>query len=397
MQTTAHKIGTLGLATATVLGLTVFQPAEAASLYTVTDIGTLSGRENFAHPPSRINNAGQIVGTSGLRSFDAQLRAFLWDNGVMTDLGSLEGSNSEAFDINDFGQVVGHSEINSPDFSPFGNYTSHAFLWENGVMTDLGTFGGTNSSASSINNSGQVVGWAENERGEERAFLWENGEMFDLGTLGGTTSFASSINDSSQIVGNAVTSSGSNRAFLWENGEMFDLGTLGGTTSFAGDINESGQVVGIADLRGEGFFNHHAFLWQDGTMIDLGTLDDLPTSEALGINNAGQVVGNAYNFNDFNERKPFLWENGLMIDINSLIPADSGWELLVALDINDGGQIVGIGRMGDQVHDVLLTPLSDPTPVPEPLTLLGSATALGFGALFKREHSRRQKKAKSND
>jgi len=126
-------------------------------------------------------------------------------------------------------------------------------------------------------------------------------------------------------------------------------------------------------------------------------LDDLPTSEANSINNAGQVVGNAYNFNDFNERKPFLWENGLMIDINSLIPADSGWELLIALDINDSEQIVGIGRMGDQVNGVLLTPESDPTPVPEPLTLLGSATALGFGALFKREHLKRQKKTKPND
>ncbi|MEQ9484091.1 hypothetical protein [Coleofasciculus sp. F4-SAH-05] len=115
MQTTAHKIGTLGLATATVLGLTAFQSAEAASMYTVTDLGTLSGRENDPHVPISINNVGQIVGRSGLL-FDEDRRAFLWDNGVMTDIGSLEGLKSEAFDINDSGQIVGHSEINTPDF-----------------------------------------------------------------------------------------------------------------------------------------------------------------------------------------------------------------------------------------------------------------------------------------
>ncbi|MEQ9624207.1 MAG: PEP-CTERM sorting domain-containing protein [Coleofasciculus chthonoplastes F1-TOW-03] len=397
MQTTAHKIGTLGLATATVLGLTAFQSAEAASMYTVTDLGTLSGRENDPHVPISINNVGQIVGRSGLL-FDEDRRAFLWDNGVMTDLGSLEGLRSEALDINDSGQIVGHSEINTPGFFPYAIYPSHAFLWENGVMTDLGTLGGLISSAISINNSGQVVGWAENEHGEQRAFLWENGEMMDIGTLGGSTSLARDINNSGQIVGNAQPTTGGNgHAFLWENGVMTDLGTLGGSFSIPNAINDSGQVVGYVNLSGGGSFNHRAFLWQDGTMTDLGTLDDLPTSEALDINNAGQIVGNAYDFDDFLGQKPFLWENGVMIDINSLFPADSGFKLFAANNINDVGQITGLGWINNIPSQVLLTPVSDSTPVPEPLTILGSATALGFGALFKREHSIRRKKAKSND
>ncbi|MEQ8963705.1 MAG: PEP-CTERM sorting domain-containing protein, partial [Coleofasciculus sp. C2-GNP5-27] len=115
-----------------------------------------------------------------------------------------------------------------------------------------------------------------------------------------------------------------------------------------------------------------------------------------GLNNSAHVVGYAYVL-DSSRIAPFLWENGVMIDLNSLIPADSGWELFIANDINDVGQITGIGLMNGTARPVLLNPVSDPTAVPEPLTLLGSATALGFGALFKREYSRRQKKTKQND
>ncbi|MBE9125979.1 MULTISPECIES: PEP-CTERM sorting domain-containing protein [unclassified Coleofasciculus] len=404
MQTTAHKIGTFGLATATVLGLTAFQPAEAASLYTVTDLGTFG----IGPIPIAINETSQIVGSSGLLNpgnsglfpFVEDGRAFLWENSLINNLGNLanlDGFDSEAFDINDSGQIVGRSEVNSPDFFGF-DYPSHAFLWENGTMTDLGTFGGVSSSAFGINNRGQVVGSVENKSGEERAFLWQDGVVTDLGTLGGSTSVAVRINDSGQIVGRAETSSGSKHAFLWENGMITDLGTLGGSSSTALDINDSGQVVGYVNPVGESLFNLHAFLWQDGTMTDLGTLDNLSNSAAYGINNVGQVVGLTYgNRGGSVEGKPFIWENGIMIDLNNLITADSGWKLIVAQDINDVGQIVGIGLINGTARPVLLTPESDSTPVPEPLTILGSATALGFGALFKRNCSKRQQKTTQNE
>jgi probable HAF family extracellular repeat protein len=158
----------------------------------------------------------------------------------MNDLG---GSYSEAYGINDAGQVVGYSETASGE--------THAFVAENGVMTDLGTLGGAYSYANGINNAGQVVGGASIASGDFHAFLWKNGEMTDLGTLGGSFSEAYGVNDTAQVVGWSDTASGELRAFLWENGVMADLNSLLDpadaavwTLTIAYAINDAGQIVG---------------------------------------------------------------------------------------------------------------------------------------------------------
>jgi probable HAF family extracellular repeat protein len=163
----------------------------------MTNLGTLPGQAAGSIARG-INASGQIVGTAGNY-------AFLYQNGVMTNLGSL-GLSSDAYGINKAGQVVGQSNLNSS--------TAHAFLYANGSMIDLGALKpGEQSVAFAINNGGYIVG----ECGPD-AFLYANGSMKDLNNLipagtGWTLNNASGINDIGQITGWG-TIKGETHAFL---------------------------------------------------------------------------------------------------------------------------------------------------------------------------------------
>ena len=142
---------------------------------------------------------------------------------------------------------------------------------------------------------------------------------------------------------------------------MKSIGTLpNGSVSEAYDINASGQVVGYSYTTSTG--TPHAFLYSASTgMKDLGTLGG-SFSHALGINDSGQVVGNASP--PTGRTHAFLYSGGQMQDLNTLIPADSGWELISAIAINTSGQIVGAGIINNQTRAFLATP-DTPTPPPD--------------------------------
>ena len=182
----------------------------ASAQWTITDLGGLPGGSDYSVAQG-INNAGQVVGTSGAATGD---RAFLWQNGVVTNLGDLPGGSdfSAAYGINNAGQVVGESAAATG---------ARAFLWQNGVMTNLGDLpGGSDLSvASGINNAGQVVGYSFAATGQ-RAFLWQNGVMTDLSTASGVAGTgwslgeATAINDVGQIVGYGTNPQGVTSAFI---------------------------------------------------------------------------------------------------------------------------------------------------------------------------------------
>jgi probable HAF family extracellular repeat protein len=280
----------------------------------IFDLGTLKG--GYESIANAVNNQGEVVGyanngiidSQSMVGFGSQTRAVAWWNGEIHDLGTLGGTDAVALYVNDLGQIVGQSYTSSsvpPPTPECGDFplTLHAFIWENGQMTDLRTLGGLCASAFALNNRGQVVGGATIPGDtESHAFLWERGVMKDLGALGGTHSYAGWLNDSGRVVGSA-TNSGDQAllAFSWKDGAITNLGTLNGDACSAADaINSKDQVVGGSGFYDASFFPactdavEHAVLWEDGKILDLNSVvsaPDLTLNEATFINDRGEISG----------------------------------------------------------------------------------------------------------
>ena len=370
------------------LALCAAAPALAVEFhrFTVTDLGTLGGRYSVAYG---INRRGQVVGesrTGAVDEFGSPIsHAFLWlpapDYGLpagMNDLGVIDGERSSASDINDIGQVVGWSDAGVDAFGP----VSHAFRWERGVFTDLGTLSGAGeipiplccgtSDAVAINESGEVVGYEHVGYGGT-PFVWLPSAAYGLDAgintlIGGALASADDINNDGQIVGKRPSSDvyPEGHAYVWlpapNHGLPAGLNILTSSLpegSGASAINDRGQVVGTAAIREDPIYMviEHGFLWENGELMDLGTLGG-DHSAAVDINESGQIIGRSFTLSG---ERPFLWQDGAMIDLNELIAPDSGWELAEVHAINDAGQIVGWGEFNGDAHAFLLTPI---VPIP---------------------------------
>jgi probable HAF family extracellular repeat protein len=344
---------------------------------TLTDLGVLPGGANSQ--TTSISASGLIDGFSENGLIDPQtgqqeIVAVLFAGNKTIDLGTLPGgTESLATNVNSRGQVAGFS--NNDVFDPFSIVgfptQTRTFLWQNGVMKDLGTLGGPDAAPNAMNERGQIAGFSYTNTSASTncawplttaPFLWENGKMRDLGTLGGTCGYALWINQLGQVVGTSnLAGDASHHAFVWDDGKMTDVGTLGGNNSEGDWMSDSGYVVGRADLPGSQF--HHGYRWKDGVMTDLGTLSTWPCSTALSVNSIGQVVGET-GICGIGGGPAFLSENGgPIVDVNALIVPTSDIEVVSEFDINERGEIAGIGVVpsGDE-HAVLLIPCDDAHP-----------------------------------
>jgi probable HAF family extracellular repeat protein len=290
---------------------------------------------------------------------------------MVKELPTLGGTFGNGFGgPNNRGWVTGDANL-------AGDQTEHGFLWRDGVMTDLGTLGGLNSSVPTPvrNDRGLITGVAqtatvdplgefwgtsfvctavpcEGSQNLEIGFLWQDGVMAPLPTLGGNNGASLGANNRGQVVGVAETAIQDPNcappqvldfaALIWgpKPGEIQVLPTFpGDSVAAATAINDRGDVVGssgVCAFPPSFAFSVHAVLWRHGRVMDLGNLGGNMLNVAFAINNRGQVVGqSALSGNTFTHA--FLWQDGVMTDLGTL-PGDS---ISMATDINKKGQVVG--------------------------------------------------------
>ncbi len=198
-------------------------------------------------------------------------------------------SQSSANAINNSGQVVGWTQT-LEELSQGG---SHATFWNGANTTRLGSPDGFQSSAEDINDAGQIVG-----SDALTATLWNGTTATQLGSA---FTSASAINSSGQVAGSYTLFSQDPflqitvGAIVWNGSDAINLSD---TSTYSWDealaINDVGQVVGSSSFR--------AALWNDGSLIDLNSFlderlvnDGWKLTEATGINDNGWIVGKALN------------------------------------------------------------------------------------------------------
>jgi probable HAF family extracellular repeat protein len=190
----------------------------------------------------------------------------------------------------------------------------------------------------------------------------------DIGTLsGGSTSFGYDINNAGWIAASSNFSGGTaQHAALWYKGRMTDLGTLGGANSVPGGPNAGLEAfvdseTALADPNNEDMcaYGTHAqcvaAIWRDGVLQPLPLLPGGNNSYAIGINDAGQVIGYAENdipdecATPFQVRRfaPVIWQPDGSIRQLSPLPGDT---VGFGFAINRSGQAVGgSGQCSDTV------------------------------------------------
>jgi probable HAF family extracellular repeat protein len=335
-----HDVVRLAAALCGAAALVLGFPADA-QIYRITNLGSVVPGWSFVG----INNGSQLIGNYTVPGNTAQeIHGFIYNNsdGTFTDMGTLGGLQSNATAINNLGQVTGSALIGGPQA------ISHAFLYSNGVMTDIGTLTGSAYSVGyAINDSGEVAG----------AF-----------SVGPENSFQPAY---------YLT------AFTYSNGVITNLtpnfSPTGANYNLGFGINNSGQVAGEAGAYGGTF----PFLFSGGVLTDLTPNspnggDNVGAGIAYAINNIGDVVGSMIVPTETPGIRAFVYSNGTLTDLTP--PGDSCCNYDAAYAINDAGQVLAtLNSIPVLYQDGISTPISsllDPTDPLAPTTVIQKGVAI---------------------
>ncbi len=348
--------------------------SSATVCYDLIDLGN-----NQASCAYSINNDGLAVGVINYSLTSS--RAVRFDSSGDGNTILLSNYTSCAYAINNLGVIVGASAGFGGQFQ-----AKAAALFDhtgNKNNTPLGSLGGSQGMARSINEDGLIVGQTADTANKNRAVWFEETQIPFFGiaykafSLASQGSCAWSVNNSGKIVGELI----SEQMFIQTQAMFFDpsgngvnvnLGSLGGSSSSAYCINDSDQIVGFATTA-EG--QSYATLFDasgQGNNTNLGALSGMQ-SAAYAINNGGQIVGYSRSgSSDYHATLFAIVPGGNPIDLNTLIDPSLGWSLEAAFDINDNGWIVGYGTNPQGISSAYLL-----KPIPEPagLVLLGAGWA----------------------
>ena len=309
---------------------------------------------------NRARLLGAVVATTALSLFCSISPGYSTTYNFITlnePLGTPTGTaGTFTLGLNDAGDVVGYY---------YNESGVHGYLYSGGNYTTNNYPSALSTTNWDINNAGQIVGFASLSGGLQASFVYSGGKYTTISDpLGTNGTSATGINNVGQLVGYYEDSSEASHGFIYSGGNFTALDDpLATNGTFAYGINDKGQVVGFY-LSGNG---EYGFLYSGGiyTTLEFGSI-----TYPLGINNAGQIVGES-------NAGGFLYSAGTFTVIADPLATSTD-----PRDINNVGQIAGmyygtpVGN-NDIVYGFLATPS---TPLPAALPLF--ATGLGMMGLF---------------
>lgn len=306
---------------------------------------TLTPLPGAAHA---LNASGTVVGT--LQGEDGMRHAYLYKNGSVRRLIEYRPQQSEAWGINDLGEIVGRA-LHAED----GFYNGPQPQWQPVLWNAEGLFWspmhGSDDwgAALAINDVHQIAGtyFHSGVNGDVPASfaIFSEGLLssgFMEGFSGSLRGRANAINNQGVFAGysqNQFDWPSYQRAVYWENGRVHALAAPEQTDSEAYSVNENDQFAGAID--------HHAALWL--SLSSLPIISTVADSVAYGLNDQGVAVGEGHGL-------AFLFAGTEAFRLLPLVTNGAGWNLTRALAINNNGQIVGEGTYQGKLLGFLLTP-----------------------------------------